>query len=72
MTRKRRAHARPHPSVDVSVILSARHLARAQVPQVFDPEALESPKNRRMRRRRLPDPRPIPEGVREPICIRKK
>ena len=26
----------------------------------------------RVRRRQLPDPRPIPEGVREPICIRKK
>jgi hypothetical protein len=26
----------------------------------------------RMRRRQLPDPRPIPEGVREPIYIRKK
>ena len=34
--------------------------------------SLESPKRCRMRCRRLPDPRPIPEGVREPICIRKK
>ena len=34
--------------------------------------SLESTKNRRMRRKRLPDPRPIPEAVREPICIRKK
>ena len=34
--------------------------------------SLESPKNRRMRCRRLPDPRPIPERVRGPICIRKK
>ncbi len=34
--------------------------------------SLESPKHCRMRRKRLPDPRPIPEGVREPICIRKK
>ena len=34
--------------------------------------ALEGPKHRRMRSRRLPDLRPIPEGVREPICIRKK
>ena len=32
----------------------------------------ESPKNRRMRSRRLPDLRSIPEGVREPIYIRKK
>ena len=34
--------------------------------------SLGSTKHRRMRRRRLPDPRPIPEGVREPICHRKK
>ena len=32
----------------------------------------ESSKHGRMRRRRLPDPRPIPEGVCEPIYIRKK
>jgi hypothetical protein len=34
--------------------------------------SLESPKNRRMRRRGPPDPRPIPEGDCEPICPRKK
>ncbi len=34
--------------------------------------SLGSPKLSRMRRRRLPDPRPIPEGVLEPIYIRKK
>ena len=33
---------------------------------------LGSSKRRRMRRRRLPDLGPIPEGVREPICIPKK
>ena len=35
-------------------------------------ELSEASKNRRMRRRRLLDPRPIPEGVQEPICPRKK
>ena len=34
--------------------------------------SLGSPKYRRIRSRRLPDPRPIRERVREPICIRKK
>ena len=34
--------------------------------------SLESPKHRRMRCRRLSDPRPIQEGVRGPICIQKK
>ena len=33
---------------------------------------LGSPKHWRMRSRRLPDPRPIPERVRGPIWIRKK
>ena len=32
----------------------------------------EGPKDRRTRYRRLPTIRPIPEGVREPIYIRKK
>ena len=34
--------------------------------------SLGSPENRRMRSRGSLDLRPIPEGVREPICIRKK
>ena len=34
--------------------------------------SLESPKHCRMRRKRLPDPRPIPERARGPICIQKK
>ena len=34
--------------------------------------SLGSSKRRRMRPRRLPDPRSIPEGVQEPIYIRKK
>ena len=42
------------------------------MPRFWIQSSLESPKHRRMRRRRPPDPRPIPEGVREPICPRKK
>ena len=34
--------------------------------------SLASTENRRTRSRRLPDPRQDPEGVREPICPRKK
>ena len=34
--------------------------------------SLGSPENRRMRSRGSPDLRPVPEGVREPTCIRKK
>jgi len=41
-------------------------------PKFWIQSSLESPKRLRMRRKRLPDPRPIREGVREPICIRKK
>jgi len=42
------------------------------LPKIWIQSSLESPKRWRMRPRRLPDPRPIPEGVREPIYIRKK
>ena len=52
-------------------ILSARR-PEPKSPRFGIQSSLESPKHRRMRRRRLPDPRPIPEGVQEPICIRKK
>ena len=41
-------------------------------PKFWIQSSLEGPKNRRMRSRRPPDLRPIPEGVREPICPRKK
>ena len=40
-------------------------------PKFWIQSSLGSPKNRRMRSRRLPGPRPIPERVREPICPRK-
>ena len=42
------------------------------MPRFWIQSSLESPKRRRMRRRLLPDPRPIQEGVREPIFPRKK
>ena len=42
------------------------------LPKISIQSSLGSSKYGRMRRRRLPDPRPIPEGVREPIYIRKK
>ena len=41
-------------------------------PKFWIQSSLESPKHRRMRPRGRLDPRPIPEGVREPICIHKK
>ncbi len=43
-----------------------------KMPRFSIQSSLGSPKNRRMRCRRLLDPRPIPEGVREPIYVRKK
>ena len=66
-------HARPLPSVD-----TYRQGAWQCVDNYHDPpkfwiqSSLESPKHQRMRCRRLPDPRPIPDNVREPISIRKK
>ena len=41
-------------------------------PKFWIQSSLESPEHWRMRCRRLPDPKTIPEGVREPICIHKK
>ena len=41
-------------------------------PKFWIQSSLGSSKRRRMRCRRLPDLRPIPEGVQEPIYIRKK
>ena len=42
------------------------------LPKFWIQSSLESTKHRRMRCRRLPDPRPIPERAPKPICIRKK
>ena len=41
-------------------------------PKFWIKSSLESPKHYRMRCTRLSHPRPIPEGVREPIYVRKK
>ena len=41
-------------------------------PKFWIQSSLERPKHYRMRCTRLSHPRPIPEGVRGPICIRKK
>ena len=41
-------------------------------PKFWIQSSLESPKHYRMRCTRPSHPRPIPEGVREPICIHKK
>ena len=49
------------------------HLPKSyQSYQFWIQSSLGSTKHRCMRPRRLPDPRPIPEGVHEPICIHKK
>ena len=42
------------------------------MPKFSIQSSLESPKNRRMRYRRLPDLRPIRDVVREPISPRRK
>ena len=41
-------------------------------PKFWVQSSLGSPENRRLRSRGPPDLRPIPDGVCEPICIRKK
>ena len=42
------------------------------LPKISIQSSLGNPKHRRMRSRGPSDPRPIPEGVREPIYIRKQ
>ena len=66
-------HARPLPSMDTyrQGAWQGADLYR-DPPKFLIQSSLASIENRRMRRGRLPDPRPISEGVREPICIHKK
>ena len=66
-------HARPLPSVHTYEQGPLRSMALDHDPPKFSIQSsLGSSKYGRMRRRRLPDHRPIPEGVRELIYIRKK
>ena len=66
-------HARRLPSVHTYKQGPLRSTALVyDLPKFWIQSSLASPKRWRMRRRRLPDPRPTPEGVRAPIYIRKK
>ena len=66
-------HARAFPSVHTYKQGPLRSIALDHdLPKISIQSSLGSSKYGRMRRRRLPDPRPIPEGVREPIYIHKK
>ena len=66
-------HARRLPSVHTYKQGPSRSIALDHhLPKISIQNSLGSSKYGRMRRRRLPDPRPIPEGAREPICIQKK
>ena len=56
--------------ISANSLISAAH--RTMNSLAMASELSEGPKKRRMRSRRLSDLRPIPEGVREPICIHKK
>jgi hypothetical protein len=56
--------------ISANSLISAAH--RTMNSLAMASELSEGPKKRRMRSRRLSDLRPILEGVREPICIRKK
>ena len=61
-----------HRCIHISKVLCALFLWAMICQKISIQSSLESPKHCRMRRRRLTDPRPIPEGVREPIYIQKK
>ena len=66
-------HARRLPSVHTYKQGPLRSIALDHdLQKISIQSSLGSSKYGRMRRRRLPDPRPIPEGTREPIYPRKK
>ena len=71
--RLRRMRGRSHRCIHISKVLCAPAVTLDHdPPKISIQSSLGSSKYGRMRRRRLPDPRPIPEGVQEPICPRKK
>ena len=57
--------------INMADVLSAM-LALAMIPPSFRSALGGEPQERRMRRKRLPDPRPIPEESPGPIWIQKK
>ena len=71
-SRLRRMRGRFHRWIHVSTGPLRSTALDHDLPKISIQSPLGSSKYGRMRRRRLLDPRPIPEGVREPICIRKK
>jgi len=71
-SRLRRMRGRFHRHRDISTGAQQCADLYHDPPKFWIQSSLESPKHRRMRRRRLPDLRPVQEGVREPIYIRKK
>ena len=70
--RRRRARGRFHRWIHISTGPQQCADQYHDPPKFSIQSSLEGPKLSRMRRRRLPDPRPIQEGVREPIIPRKK
>ena len=70
--RLRRMRGRFHRWIQIST--GAQHCADLyhDPPKFSIQSSLESTERSRMRSRGPPDPRPVPEGVREPIYIRKK
>ena len=70
--RLRRMRGRFHRYIHISTGPQPDIGPEPKSPKFWIQSSLESPKNWRMRSRGLPYPRPIPEGVREPICPRKK
>ena len=70
--RRRRMRWRLHRCIHIKQLSQPGIGPEAKSPKFWIQSSLESPKHRRMWRRGLPDVRPTPEGVREPICIHKK
>ena len=71
-TRLQRVRHPFHQSIHIKQGAQLANKVEPKSSKFWIQSSLGSSKNRRIRRRRLPDPGPIPEGVREPIYPRKK
>ena len=70
--RLRRMRERFHRWITMRTCAQLPRCLHHDPPKFWIQSSLESPKHYRMRCTRLSHPRPIPEGVQEPICPRKK
>ena len=70
--RLRRVRGRFHQEIHISNLHGSARALQHKSPKFWIKSSLESTERGRMRSTGPPDLKPIPEGVRGPICHRKK